>query len=53
MRIEVLTGMTSKRFLTRLGEPTTMESRIGNIYQTKVSESALPYIEETLLNVLK
>ena len=53
MRIEVFTGMTSNRFLARLGKPTAMESRIGNIYQTKGLESAFAYIEESLLAVLE
>ena len=43
-RIEVFTGMTSNRFLACLGEPTAIEARIGEIYQTEGLELSLIHI---------
>ena len=52
-RIEVFTGMTSNRFLACLGEPTAIEARIGEIYQTEGLESAFAHTEEILLPVFE
>ncbi len=52
-RIDVFTGMTSNRFLACLGEPTSVEAAIGEVYQSKGLEAAFAYNEETLLPVFE
>ena len=45
--------MTSNRFLACLGEPTAMEARIGDIYQTEGLETAFAYIKKHFFLYLK
>lgn len=46
---ETLRRMTSNQFLACFGNPTTVEARIGALYQDKGMETAFTWIESKLL----
>ncbi len=52
-RIEVFTKMTSNRFLACLGEPTFVEAKIGQVYQSEGLSAAFGYIEGEILPVFE
>ena len=47
-RQERFIRLTSNDFLKALGEPTTVEARIGTVYRNEGLEAAFQYIEEHL-----
>ncbi|MGA1205758.1 MAG: ribonuclease III domain-containing protein [Opitutales bacterium] len=47
-RQELFTRLTSNAFLQALGEPTTVEARIGNVYREGGLEAGFAYIEQHL-----
>ena len=49
MDAEMFAGLTSNQFLSTIGNPTRMESRIGKRYQTDGLEAAFALIEQELL----
>ena len=52
-RTEVFIAMTSNRFLMALGEPTSVEARIGEVYQEDGLEAAFAWMNEQLLPLFK
>ncbi|MAS94590.1 MAG: hypothetical protein CMO55_15430 [Verrucomicrobiales bacterium] len=46
---EKLRNMTSNQFLSAIGNPTSVEARIGKIYQENGLEAAFDWIRENLL----
>jgi hypothetical protein len=49
MDAEMLTAMTSNRFLSTIGNPTSLESRIGKRYQAEGLEAAFALVQEEVL----
>ena len=49
MDAAMFTAMTSNQFLSTIGNPTRMESRIGIRYQDAGLEAAFAFIEQELL----
>ncbi len=52
-RIEVFTKMTSNRFLACLGEPTFVEAKIGQVYESDGLVAAFEHIEREILPVFE
>ncbi len=52
-RSDVFISMTSNRFLSAFGEPTSVEAKIGEVYQKDGLEAAFGWMDETLLPVFK
>jgi len=50
-RAEAFIAMTSNEFLACIGEPTTVEATIGEVYQQGGLSSAFEHIEETVLPI--
>lgn len=48
-RIAVFTQMTSNEFLACFGQPTAIEARIGEVYETAGLEAACAHIGEALM----
>ena len=46
---KTLIGMTSNQFLACFGNPTTIEAKIGSIYQIEGLDAAFTWIETELL----
>ena len=46
---EILRSMTSNQFLACVGNPTSVEARIGSIYREKGMEAAFEWIEAELM----
>lgn len=46
---ETLRRMTSNQFLACFGNPTTMEARIGKVYQEEGIDAAFAWIESELM----
>ena len=46
---EMVIRMTCNQFLANTGNPTEIEARIGEIYETEGLDAAFSWIEETLL----
>lgn len=52
-RADAFIRMTSNKFLSAIGEPTTMEAQIGIIYESEGLEAAFQHIEETYVPLFK
>jgi 23S rRNA maturation mini-RNase III len=50
---ERATRMTSNRFLSVFGEPTSVEAGIGRLYKEKGLDAAFAYIEAVLMPVFE
>jgi dsRNA-specific ribonuclease len=50
---DMVTRMTCNQFLANHGNPTAIEARIGEIYETEGLEAAFSWIEKTLLPLFK
>ena len=50
---EQLERMTSNRFLTAIGEPSSVEAEIGRAFETGGIETAFRWIEENLLPMFR
>lgn len=50
---EQLERMTSNRFLTALGEPSSVEAEIGRVFETGGIEPAFHWIEEKILPMFR
>jgi len=50
---ETLVRMTSNRFLATVGNPTSVEARIGRLYHREGLEAAFSWIESELLPVFR
>lgn len=48
-RADYFIRMTSNHFLSALGKPTSIEARIGELYQDQGLEAAYAYIRETIV----
>ena len=46
---ELLGEFTSNRFLLRLGNPTSVEARIGRVYESEGLNAAFAWIEQELV----
>lgn len=46
---EILRDMTSNQFLACFGNPTSVEAKIGTIYQTEGMDAAFAWIESELI----
>jgi len=49
MDAEMLTAMTSNRFLSTIANPTTLESRIGKRFQSGGLEAAFALVEDEVV----
>lgn len=45
--------MTSKQFLSAMGEPTAMEAEIGLVYEREGLEAAFQYIAATFVPIFR
>ncbi len=50
---ELYTQMTSNQFLSRLGEPSEVEARIGRAYQSGGLAGAFAWMDEHLLPIYR
>jgi dsRNA-specific ribonuclease len=48
-RQDLFLRLTTNRFLSTVGEPTSVEANIGDIYRRKGLEAAYAHIEEVLI----
>jgi hypothetical protein len=52
-RTDLFKRMTSNHFLSALGEPTSVEAKIGRIYEKEGEKAAFEHIEKIILPLFK